>query len=308
VEGRRLLRSAAATLPSQEFRDLPAALTAFLLSPRPPIQAAAFGIAGPVRGGKVQTTNLPWVVEADALARFLGLTSVRLLNDVEAMAWGIEAVDPSDLVTIQPGEPDPAGACALIAAGTGLGEAMLFRHAGKLWPVATEGGHADFAPIDAEMDAFLGWMRLQQPHVSVERVASGLGLANLYRFFHDPAHGGEMAHAPRGADLGAVVAREAERGTCGGCGRAFGMFLRCLGAEAGNLALKTGATGGLYLGGGVVARNVEALKDGRFLRAFRDKGRFEGYMEALPVHAIVDPATPLMGAALAAARGSGLLP
>jgi len=308
VDGRRLLKSASATLPSREFSGLVEALASFLMSPRPPIEAAGFGIAGPLRGGRVHTTNLPWIVNGDELSRFLGISSVRLLNDVEAMAWGIEMLDAEDLASIQEGEADAEGNAVLVAAGTGLGMAILFRHGGRLHPTATEGGHADFAATDAEMDAFLPWMRERQGHVSVERIGSGMGLANMYQFFHDPAHGGEMPHAPEGADLGATVSREAARGTCGGCGRAFGMFLRCLGAEAGNMALKTGATSGVYLGGGVAAKNVDALCDGRFLRAFTDKGRFRDYMEKIPVRVILDQTAPLNGAALAAARAARMVP
>ncbi|MBI3448983.1 MAG: glucokinase [Acidobacteria bacterium] len=305
VESGRLLRSASTTVASADYPGLAEAVGAFLMSPRPPIEAAAFGVAGPVVNGRVKTTNLPWIVDQQEMTKYLGARVVRLLNDLEAMAWGIEQLDADDLLTLQPGEPSPDGNAALIAAGTGLGEAILFRHDGKLIPSASEGGHADFAPIDAEMDAFLKWLRDQRGHVSVERVASGLGLETIYPFFHDPAAGGSPPHARSSGEIGAAVARAAASGECGGCSRTFGLFLRALGAEAGNLALKAKATAGVYISGGVAYKNLEAMKDGRFLRAFLEKGRFAGFMERIPVHVILDQTTPLLGAALAAARAAG---
>jgi len=253
----------------------------------------------------VRTTNLPWVVDQEEMARYLGAGVVKLLNDLEAMAWGIELLEPDDLLTLQTGVPSPDGNAALIAPGTGLGESILFRHAGRLHPCASEGGHADFAPINAEMDAFLHWMRDQIGHVSVERVASGIGLASIYDFFHDPKAGGSPTHVKTRAEIGAAVAKAAASGECGGCSRTFGLFLRSLGAEAGNLALKAGATSGVYVGGGIAFKNLEAMKDGRFLEGFHHKGRFTEYMKRIPVHVILEPSTPLLGAALTAARASG---
>jgi glucokinase len=308
IEGRRLLRSASTTLSSHEFKGLAEAVSSFLMSPRPPIEAAAFGVAGPVERGRVRTTNLPWVVDQEEMARFLGAGVVRILNDLEAMAWGIELLEPDDLVTLQEGVPQSQGNAALIAAGTGLGEAILFRHNGRLVPSPSEGGHADFAPTNAEMDAFLQWMRDQIGHVSVERVASGIGLESIYGFFHDPKAGGSPDHVRSRTDIGAAVAKAAASGECGGCSRTFGLFLRSFGAEAGNLALKAGATGGVYVGGGIAFKNIDAMKDGRFLDGFNQKGRFEEYMKRIPVHVIMDQTTPLLGAALAAARALGRIP
>jgi len=308
IDGRRLLRSAMTTVASRDFNGLTDAIGSFLLSPRPPIEAAAFGVAGPVIRGRVRTTNLPWVVDQQEIAKYLGIGVVRLLNDLEAMAWGIEMLDADDLVTLQEGSPDRTGNAALIAAGTGLGEAILFHHDGRLYPCASEGGHADFAPTNAEMDAFLVWMRDQIGHVSVERVASGIGLESMYQFFHDPEQGGSPNHVTSRAEIGAAVAKGASTGECGGCSRAFGLFLRSFGSEAANLVLKAGATGGLYIGGGIAFKNLEAMKDGRFLAAFHEKGRFADYMKRIPVHVILDQTTPLLGAGLAAARALGRIP
>src|SRR5262249_9791730 len=184
---------------------------------------------------------------------------------------------------------------ALIAAGTGLGEAILFRHGGPLVPPPTEGGDSDFSPTDAGMGAFLVWMRGQIRHVSVERAASGVGIGSAYAFLHDPDHGGSVPHEAPHADVGAAVSRMAASGECGGCSRALGLFLRVYGAEAGNLVLKANATAGLYVGGGIAFKNLGAMKDGRFLKAFHDKGRFREYMERIPVHVILEPWTPILG-------------
>lgn len=272
-----------------------------------PLQAAAFGVAGPVSGGRVRTTNLPWEVDSRRLAAELGIEHVTVLNDLEAMAWGIDALAPDDLAPLQEGNPDPEGNAAVIAAGTGLGQALLIRHGGRFHPKATEGGHADFAPHDEEMDAFLVWLRSRVGHVSVERVASGLGLETLYRFFHRPEAGGPDPHLEPEADIPAEMAREAGGGRCPGCLGAFDLFLRCYGAEAGNLALKSAATSGVYVGGGIAAKNIETLGNGTFIRAFVDKGRFEAYMRRIPVHVILNEEAPLLGAALVAARSAGLL-
>ena len=308
AEGKRLILGAFKSAASPDFPSLQAALASFLLSPRPPIEAAGIGVAGPVVGGAARTTNLSWKIERSELQGFLGITAVIILNDLVAMAQGIEMLGAEDLLTIQEGEPDPDGNAALIASGTGLGEAILVRHEGRLIPSASEGGHSDFAPIDGETNALLGWLRGQVGHVSVERVVSGIGLEGIYRFFHDPDHGGSPPHVPKDADVPRVVAEAARSGACPGCGRAFGLFLRCFGAEAGNLALKAAATNGLYVGGGIAYRNAEAIRDGRFLCAFHDKGRFAGYMERVPLHVIMNPTAPLLGAALAAGRASGILP
>ncbi len=308
IRGGRLSETRSRSIASREVAGLAEAVRLFQPLPDPSLKAAAFGVAGPVREGRVRTTNLPWEVDAHALAASLDLPPdrVRLLNDLEAMALGIRALEESDLVRLQEGEPDPGGNAAVIAAGTGLGEALLIRSEGGLRACATEGGHADFAPSDDERDGLLAALRCRVGHVSVERVVSGIGLEALYEFQHDPARGGPAGHAGPGADIPKLVAEEVRAGTCEGCRRAFSLFLRAYGAEAGNLALKAAATAGLYVGGGIAASNVEALRDGPFLDAFRTKGRFEGWMRRVPVHVILNESTPLLGAALAAAGGAGL--
>jgi glucokinase len=290
-----------------QFEGLTEAIAAFLPSPRPTLEAAGFGVAGPVLRGVVRTTNLPWVVDQSELWRFLGTPHIRILNDLEAMAWGIELLEEKDFLPLQDGVVDPDGGAALIAAGTGLGQALLPRIDGRFHPSPTEGGHASFSPIDDEMDAFLAWMRARSPHghVSAERAVSGIGLHGMYTFFHDPARGGSVPHLTEGPGLNAALSASAKNGSCDGCVRALGLFVRCYGVEAGNLALKAGATAGLYIGGGIAGKNLDAMKDGRFIAAFRAKGRFEEYLSRIPVQVILNEATPLLGAALAAARAAG---
>jgi len=305
IQKGRLVMGSRGSLPSREFPGLAEAIASFLPAPKPSLDAAGFGVAGPVSAGRVKVTNLPWVVDPSDLWRFLGTPAIRILNDLEAMAWGIELLGSEDFVTLQEGFADPEGGAALIAAGTGLGEAILTQHGGRLHARATEGGHASFAPVDERMDALLRWLRTQFGHVSAERVVSGTGLESLYRFFHDPVRGGANPHLGADADVAAEVASEATGGSCAACREAFGLFLRCYGVEAGNLALKAGATAGLYIGGGIAAKNVEAMKDGRFIEGFLDKGRFRSYLERIPVRVIVNEDTSLFGAALAAARAAG---
>jgi glucokinase len=306
VEDGRLVRRSSASLASRDHPGLAQALAAFLPHPRPPVEAAGFGVAGPVSGGRVRTTNLPWVVDRDAIAAFLGGAPVRILNDLEATAWGVTVLPPSALAVLQEGVEDPEGNAAVIAAGTGLGEAILVRHEGRLVASASEGGHATFAPTEAETDAFAAWLRARHGHVSAERVVSGMGLEGLHAYTHDPARGGAAPHAWEAADVPAALARAAAEASCPDCLRAFGIFLRCYGSEAGNLALKAAATAGLYVGGGIAARNLDAMKDGTFVRAFRAKGRFEAYLARIPVRVILDESAPLAGAALVAARAAGL--
>jgi glucokinase len=303
----KLIRIREESYPSAGVTGLADAIHRFHPSGDAPLIAAAFGVAGPVSGGRVRTTNLPWEVDASKLSDEFGIGLVTLLNDLEAMAWGIEALDPADIETLQEGDPDTDGNGAVIAAGTGLGQALLIRHEGRLHPAATEGGHADFAPHDEEMDAFLVWLRSRVGHVSAERVASGMGLESLYHFYHRREAGLAPPHHDEGDDLPALLAEAASEERCPSCTEAFGLFLRCYGAEAGNLALKAAATSGVYVGGGIAAKNISAMKSGIFARAFVDKGRFEAYMRRIPLKVILNEGVPLIGAARVAARSAGLL-
>ena len=294
------------SFPSPSFSSLDDIITEFFARhPGVKPQAAAFGVAGPVAQGVSRITNLPWVISAEVLAQQLGLQTVQLLNDLEALAWGIDTLPVEDLVGLQTGTADAAGNRAVIAAGTGLGEAGLCFDGKMHIPFATEGGHTDFAPTTERDWRFYGFLQDRFGHVSWERVVSGAGLINLFEFllqesgtaapawFEDPAQ-----------DSAACITRDALSGADALCVEALDWFTRLYGAEAGNLALKMKATGGLYLGGGIAPKILPALQDGRFLAAFLDKGRMRALVEAMPVRVICNEQVSLQGLArVAALRG-----
>jgi len=262
---------------------------------------ACFGVAGAVMGGICDMPNLGWHLDEKALTSLIGMHQVKLLNDLEATAYGITTLNPDQLVTLNQGKQRKAGNMALIAAGTGLGEAILFR-AGKGYSIsATEGGHADYAPRnDEEVDLFR-YLAGQFRRVSYERVVSGPGLYNIYRFlkdtgrFPDPAWLAERL--AQEADASAVIAQAALNHEADICVAVLERFMSIYGAEAGNLALKALATGGIYIGGGIAPKILPKFSEGGFMSAFLDKGRFSGLLADIPVRVIVEPKTALRGAA-----------
>jgi glucokinase len=300
--GDRLRLLHAEILPSARFRSVEEVLTRFLrdLEVRP--AAAAFGVPGPVRDGHSQTTNLPWRVDQSKLSVALGGHPAVLLNDLEAQAWGIEWLAEDDWVELQAGVPNPEGNRAILAAGTGLGQAGLCRSRKGYRPFATEGGHTDFAPANRlEMD-LLGWLAIRFGHVSWERLVSGPGLENIFDFLNERAATPDRAALDAETDDRAAAIAQAAAGGCPLCTRALGVFVELYGAEAGNLALKMMATGGLYLGGGIAPKLLPKLQQGGFLARFRAKGRFEALMESIPVRVITHPHAALLGAAGVALR------
>lgn len=267
-------------------------------------ERVCFGIAGPVRHGIVLTPNLPWRVAAVELARTLNLPEVQLINDLEANAHGIDLLGPEDLAVLNPGTPDPGGTIAVISAGTGLGEALAYWDGRAHRPLPSEAGHADFAPrneLEAELLLFL---RAEFGRVSIERVVSGPGLRNIYRFLRDVRHLSEcpaVVEAMRQGDPSAAISQAALAGSCPLCEQTLDLFIAAYGAEAGNVALRTLATGGIYLGGGIAPKIVERLKGSEFLRAFTAKGRLSPLLESIPVKVILNERTALLGAARCAA-------
>ncbi len=268
--------------------------------------SAAFAVAGPVHAGQSQITNLPWVIDQGRLRAEFGWAPVCLLNDLEAVAWGIPALGPEDLTVLQPGEEGAQGNACIIAAGTGLGEAGLFWNGQHHHPFATEGGHADFAPATAREEALLGWLRQRHGHVSWERLVSGPGIRNLHEFLlalggdADVGQvGGQGLGVPEvaGKDLAAVIAARAGLGDCPLCVETMALFASLYGREAGNLALKHMALGGVYLAGGIAPKNLDLLRGPGFLDAFLDKGRMAPLLRRMPVRVILNPQTPLFGAA-----------
>ena len=262
-------------------------------------ERACFGIAGPVRRGQVRTPNLPWSVEATVLSKTLGLPSVRLINDLEANAYGIALLGPDDLAVISQGVPDPTGTIAVISAGTGLGEALAYWDGTAHRPLSSEGGHADFAPRNKLETELLLFLRAEHGRVSTERVVSGPGLRNIYRFLRDTRHLPEtpaVAEAMRREDPSAVISRAALGHECPLCGQALDLFVSLYGAEAGNVALRSLATGGVYLGGGIAPKIIERLRGPGFMIAFTAKGRLSPLLEDIPVSVILSDRSALLGA------------
>lgn len=269
------------------------------------ISFAAFGVAGPVQGRVVQTTNLPWLIDADALMRQFGFAQCTLLNDLEATAYGLPALGSDDLLTLQAGASDAAGNLAVIAAGTGLGEAGLFWNGEQHQPFATEGGHASFAPGNTLEFALLRHLQQQFQHVSWERVVSGMGLRDMHEFLchyrHAPAPDWLVAEMT-GGDAGAAISNAALDGRDTICAETMRCFVRLYAAEAGNLALKVMSRGGIFLGGGIAPKILPMLQSAEFLEAFLNKGRMRPLLEAMPVRVILNDRAALYGPALRAAQ------
>jgi glucokinase len=307
VNGKFRLVSAS-VFPSREYAGLDQIVSKFIQTANLHPEAACFGVAGPVRNGRVETSNLPWIIESKRLANELHLKETVLINDLEANAWGIAALDPADVVSLNQVKKHSVGNQAVISAGTGLGEAGMYWDGSQYHVFATEGGHADFAPRDElEMDLFR-YLSGRYGHVSYERIVSGPGLVNVFQFLRDTRGGvepqwltDEMLHA----DPAAAISRAALAGKCALCEQALDLFVSVFAAEAGNLALKLMATGGVYLGGGIAPKMLAKLSGPLFMHAFVGKGRMQSLLEAMPVKVITNDKTALMGAArYAVANGS----
>ena len=302
----RLIPTANARYRSREHGSLETVLRAFLTANPASIDRAAFGIAGPVHSGVSDATNLPWIVDAAHVAREFGIRRVGLINDLEANAWGIPTLSSDDLAVLNPGKSDATGNLALISAGTGLGEAGVHWDGTRHRPFASEGGHVDFAPRNRLEVDLLEFLLRQFPRVSYERVVSGPGLQNIYRFLRETGRGEEppwLAARLREQDPNAVISQAALSGESTLCVQALELFVALYGAAAGNLALTLLATGGVYLGGGIAPKILPKLKDPVFLNAFLTKGRMRPLLEAMPVRVILNDQTALFGAARYAVEG-----
>jgi glucokinase len=300
--GERIELSAQKKYPSRDFAGLGDIVGRYLDETGARVETAALAVAGPVRDGRSRTTNLPWEIDAAELEKPFGLRRVGLLNDLEAVAWGVPALADTDLAVLQPGAADAQGNACVVAAGTGLGQAGMLWDGQRYRPFATEGGHCSFAPTtDAREMGLLTQLAERYGHVSWERLVSGMGIGNIYGFLAGQAkitHPDAVAKALAGdGDLAAAVAATAAEGACPVCVESMDLFARLYGREAGNVALKHMALGGVYLGGGIAPKNLDLLQSGGFSAAFRDKGRMGALMEQIPVRVILDPHTPLRGAA-----------
>ncbi|MFQ5465892.1 MAG: glucokinase [Thermodesulfobacteriota bacterium] len=271
------------------------------------VEGACFGIACPVVGGRCTLTNLNWVVDGEAIKRGFAFRRFGLINDLAAMAWGVDLIPEESLHTLS-GGVEATGNRALLAAGTGLGQAHLFWDGARHLPAASEGGHGDFAPRDDLEIELLRFLMKKFGHVSYERILSGPGLENVYEFVrsrsgHAVPERLEAGFASRGA--ASVIAEEAIEGTDEDCRAALDIFISVYGAEAGNMALRGLAMGGLYVGGGIAPRIIKALdgeegEGGRFISSFLDKGRFREFLRKVPVRVIMKDNAALLGAASAA--------
>lgn len=284
---------------TNSFSSFTAILDAFARDVHMPfsVAAAAVGVAGPVVGDTARLTHIVWDITADEIRGRFGIARARLLNDLEAMAHSVTVLAPDELAVLQEGEAVPHGNAAVIAAGTGLGEAGLHQVSGAFWPLSSEAGHSDFAVrSDREIELLL-LMRRDHGRAAVEDVLSGRGLLNLHRLTHD----GNGCASIRGLDAVAAPAGLTSaglKGTCPGCVEALAMFVSAYGAEAGNLALRVVAIGGLFVGGGIAPKILPALQDGRFIEAFRDKGPMTELVSRIPVKVILNAEAGLLGAAV----------
>jgi glucokinase len=264
-------------------------------------EAAAFGLAGPVQHRQCRITNLPWVIDADELERELGIPRVVLLNDLEAVAWGLPALTAEDVATLQPGANHSRGNRSVIAPGTGLGEAGLYWDGAAYRPFATEGGHCDFAPTTPLQFEFFQYLQKSHPSPAWENVLSGPGLESLYDFLLQQADTEPpewFVAAQNGGDPAAAISVLADSGEDPIAVQALEEFVKLLGAEAGNLALKHMATGGLYIGGGIAPKIVTWLQRSSFLEQFHLKGKMRELMQSIPVHVILNDRVALYGPAL----------
>ncbi|HUH66683.1 MAG TPA: glucokinase [Syntrophales bacterium] len=288
---------------SGDFSSLAAIVKEFLKGAEMPVTAACFGVAGPVVQGVARITNLPWTLDEKRLASDLKLRAVRLVNDLGALAFMVPLLEERDIHALNEGMPVPGGNCAVIAPGTGLGEAFLTWEGERYRGHPSEGGHADFAPGNKLEGELLAYLQEKLGHVSYESVCSGPGILNIYCFLREKCYAEEpswLSSRLTGArDPVPIIAEGALEPAvrCDLCVMTFNLFASILGAEAGNMALKVMATGGVYLGGGIPRRIMPYLGDGRFIESFRYKGRMSGLVSRMPVFVILDPQVALLGAA-----------
>ncbi|HLP96887.1 MAG TPA: glucokinase [Sideroxyarcus sp.] len=304
VAGTRVTIERELEYPSREFATFEALLAEFLRGTTAPAHAA-FGIAGPVLGRSVRATNLPWYIEADILQQRFGFRVCHLLNDLEATACGLPALGESELLTLQQGGVDACGNIAIIAAGTGLGEAGLHWDGRHHHPYATEGGHTSFSPQDELEIGLLRHLQMRYAHVSWERVVSGMGLLDLHDFlrgYRKSPLPQWLADEMQGGDAAAAISHAALAGSDEVCVETLERFVRLYGAEAGNLALKTMSHGGVYVGGGIAPKILPLMRRPAFIDAFLAKGRMRHLLEAMPVRLILNDRVALYGPALRAAQ------
>jgi glucokinase len=288
---------------SKEYSSLLEIVRRFAAQHRLTAERACLGVAGPVLEGRVRTPNLPWHIESVELAEVLGLSHVQLINDLEANTYGIAALKRDDFFTLNEGKPDPTGTIAVVSPGTGLGESFAYWDGAGHRPLPSEAGHADFAARNELESELLLYLQGKHGRVSYERVLSGPGLLDIYRFLRDKRYFPELPEISAAMNQGdppAVITRAALDQSCPMCSKALDIFVSVYGAESGNAALRFLATGGVYLGGGIPPHIIERLKGPAFMVAFTAKGRLSSLVQSIPVHLILNERTALLGAGRAA--------
>jgi glucokinase len=297
VQHGKLLRVAFTRYTSHEHSGLHEIARDFLTANGAKVTAAAFGIAGPIVNNTVRATNLPWVVDGGAMARFLGLSRVRLLNDLEAAAYGIQVMEAEDLDVIYPGTPCREATAVVIAAGTGLGEGVLLWNGTQHVPIATEGGHADFSPATDQQADLWKFLKKRNEFVSTELILSGRGFQNIHEFLSPlekhPGFDPTTDPAPE-------ITRRALAHECPVCVATLDLWVEIYGSEAGNFALRALARGGIYVAGGIGVKVLPKLKDGTFAAAVKRKEKLGDFLSKIPITVVVNQNCPLMGAAFVA--------
>ncbi|MBC8096327.1 MAG: glucokinase [Akkermansiaceae bacterium] len=308
VDDGRLVARSTGTYPSREHSSLREIVRTFVTAHNLKVDYACFGVAGPIRNGQVQLTNLPWVINSDQLNGALGFKKVFLLNDLQANAYGIAGLAQSDLVELNRGSETDGRNIVIISAGTGLGEGCLFWDGHRHLAIPSEGGHGDFSPrtdLDLEL---LRYLRGRYGQVSWEHVLSGPGFYRLYQFLRDTGRGEEpawLAEEFLRTDPSAAITRAGLEDKCDLCAQTLDLFVSYYGAEASNLTLKFLATGGVYVGGGIAPKMIRALTKGAFMKAFIGEGRMKDLLAAMRVRVIMNDKTALIGAARYAATQTG---
>ncbi|MGC8550458.1 MAG: glucokinase [Acidobacteriaceae bacterium] len=288
--------------PAQGFDGLEPIVRKFLdTCPQGSITAACFGVPGPVRQGRLKLTNLPWTLDSDQLSQALEIPHVFLINDLEANGYGVPELKPDQIHTLNEGDRGAVGNRALVSAGTGLGEGVMVWDGRRHIPMPSEGGHCDFAARnDLEVELLRYLMKKLDGRVSFERVVSGLGIHNIYEFLRDEkkmTESPELAERLKHEDPNAVIGELGDSGKDELCAKTLEVFVSAYGAEAGNMALKVLAVGGIYIGGGIAPKILKTMRSGTFMQAFADKGRLSDLLIKTPVHIILDSRCALMGAA-----------
>jgi len=301
TEGNRLQCVVEKTYMSQEYGGLAEILPQFIRAEGIPVHSACFGVAGPVRAGRSKISNLPWTIDSRELAKQLKLNSVGLLNDLEAYAYGIDALESKDFITLSEGSEDAEGNRAVISARTGLGMAGLYWDGFRHHPFACEGGHADFAPTNDLQMELLAYLQRKYGRISCERVLSGPGIRNIYEFLRDAHKAEEPAwlrdQINAAHDVSALISGLALDGKAGICEQTLSIFVSIFGAETGNCALHYMSTGGIFIGGIIAAKIVAKMKEPVFMQSFLDKGRMEALLKDMPVKIVTNDDCGLVGAA-----------